>query len=39
VQYLPADAETVHDPGREILQQYVAALDHPEQQRASAFML
>jgi hypothetical protein len=34
VQYLPADAQTVHDPGCEILQQYVAALDHAEQQRA-----
>jgi hypothetical protein len=39
VQYLPADAEPVHDPGREILQQHVAALDHPEQQRAAALML
>jgi hypothetical protein len=39
VQYLPADAETVHDPGREILQQDVAALDHAEQQRAAALML
>jgi hypothetical protein len=25
VQYLPTDVETVHDPGREILQQYDAA--------------
>ena len=36
MQHLPTDAETVHDPGREILQQNVAALDHPEQQRAAA---
>src|SRR5271169_3535660 len=36
VQYLPADAETVHDPGREVLQQHVTALDHPEQQRTAA---
>lgn len=35
VQYLPADAEPVHDPGCEILQQHVGALDHPEQQRAA----
>ena len=39
VQYLPADAEPVHDPGREILQQHVAALDHSEQQRAAALVL
>ena len=39
VQHLPADAETVHDPGREILEQYVASLDHAEQQRATALML
>src|SRR5246500_1058834 len=39
VQYLPTDAKTVHDPGSEILQPYVAALDHAEQQRAAALML
>jgi hypothetical protein len=39
VQYLPADAETVHDPGREILQHHVAALDHAEQQCSAALML
>src|SRR5712691_165957 len=39
VQYLPADTEPVHDPRREILQQDVAALDHPEQQRAASLVL
>src|SRR5690349_4250087 len=39
VQYLPADAEPVHDPGREILDQYVAALDHAKREFAATLML
>jgi hypothetical protein len=33
VQHLPADAGPVHDPRRELLQQYVGTLGHAEQER------
>ncbi len=39
VQPAPADAEAVHRAGREIFEQHVGALDHAEQQFATARLL
>src|SRR6266571_3935454 len=39
VQLWPADAEPVHCPRREILEQDIGALGHLEQQGAAAFVL